>query len=146
MPAVMGSNIPDQGVTSRMLNLTAITADVTANETTTSTTYTDLATSGPANTVSSGVTQDHLITISAQGKPANSGFAYINVAVAAAAPSSGDATEALVGTSGAAANYALASRSVLASAVATGAVHTMKYRVSTGTGEFAQRRVITVAL
>lgn len=113
--------------------LTAGTADVALDETTTSSIFTNLATSGPAVTLSPGATKDHVIAISATMFCTSTGFAYMSVAVAGAAAVG--ANGVIVGNS---ANvYFMGSRTTLATAQANGATHTVKYKVSgAGTADF----------
>lgn len=120
------------------------TADVTTSQTTTSTSYTDLATSGPAVTLSPGATQTHLLLASAQTSNTNTGVTnFFSVAVngAAAADVDGGAVD-----SGTANIGARVTRPILAAAQPNGATHTMKYRTTGGTAAFASRRLVGTAL
>lgn len=131
----------DQSITSRKLNLDHASAQVAARETTTSTTYTDLATAGPSVTVSPGVTQDYLILLQAiGGQSGASGRTFMSVSVGGAAASDGDAAQSGV----------LADESICGVTIATnvpsGTTFTAKYRVASGTGVWEQRRLCAIAI
>ena len=135
--------IADQTVTSRMVDLTAQTAAVATSETTTSTSYTDLATAGPAVTLSPGVTQDHFLTLSSLLSNNTLDTAAIaSVAIAGAAAVDADAAF----REGNANARVLSAKSVLAVAQTSGATHTMKFRAGGGTMAAQLRRIIGVAL
>lgn len=124
--------------------ITRATADVTTSETTTSTSYTDLATVGPAITLTPGQATDQMIVFSANGAvAANLRQMSVSVAIAGAAASDVDA---LVMTSGNVVYQVRASAHVLAAAVANGATHTLKYKVAADTATFQNRRVSAFTL
>ena len=117
------------------------TTDVTTSQTTTSTSYTDLATAGPSVTLSPGQTMDHLIIVSgtiASGVDGNYNFMGVSIAGAGAAESNSIYSRWV--------NDARFERHVLSAAVASGSTHTAKYRVTAGTGTFADRRITAIAL
>lgn len=120
--------------------LTSGTQDVTTSESTSSTSYTDLATSGPAVTLSPGATLSHLITVSALMNN-GSGNSYMSVAIAGASAQDVDAAYHVQASNG-----SVQERSTLAASVASGSTHTAKYRASAGTAQFVNRRLIAVAL
>ena len=130
------------------LSLTAAptrsTQDVTTSETTTSVSYTDLATVGPAVTLTPGRTTDQIIFVSARIANNTGGQdSYISPAIAGAAASDVDAFVWAV----AAANYfQRGSSHTLAASVADGSTHTAKYRVAGGTGTFVNRRISAFTL
>lgn len=134
------TTIDDQSIGSRELSLTVPTTDVVTQQTTTSTSYTDLATVGPAVTVSPGVTQEHLIMISAGVSSSTGAGAQASVAVAGGTPSVDDAlsTQSTV--------LVRSTRVRLAAAQTNGATHTMKYLASSGTATFEGRRIVALAL
>lgn len=134
-----GGAISDQSVTSRMVDLTVATATVDTSETTTSTTYTDLTTAGPAITLSPGVTQDHLLIISA-GLTAGTANAWASVAIAGAAAADTD------GAMNRATSRTMCAKQILATAQSSGATHTMKYKSEGGTATIQNRRIVGVAL
>lgn len=135
--------IADGAVTSRKVNLTVGTADVATSQTTTSTSYTDLATVGPAVTLSPGITQEHLIHISARMQNDTDGArTHISVAIAGAAAVDADGAEFTTVTN----QPGTYGRSILASAVASGSTHTMKYKVASGIGTYFHRRIIGMAI
>lgn len=135
--------LPDSSVTLAG-NPTTATADVTTSETTTSATYTDLATVGPAVTLTPGRTTDQMIFVSARIANNTGGQdSYISPAIAGAAASDVDAFLWAV----AAANYfERGSSHTLASSVANASTHTAKYRVAGGTGTFVNRRISAFTL
>jgi hypothetical protein len=122
----------------------ALTADVAANEQTTSTTYTDLATAGPSVTLSFVNGQGALVWIACRmshsvggGSAAVASF----VATGAVSVAAGDANG--IEINDAVAGITL-SRPTWVTAGSTGsATFTMKYKVKTsGTGTFLERRII----
>ena len=142
MPAVMGSNIPDQGVTSRMLNLTASAVLVVTDESSTSVTFADLATGGPAITPASGVTQEQLIIWSC-GLYLTGGTSTVIASVALAGGAASDNDD--VRLDAAAGVIATGAQSTVASQ-ATGVANTMKYRVAAQTGHWFNRHLSQVGI
>ena len=122
----------------------AATADVTTSETTTSTSYTDLSTVGPAVTLTPGRTTDQMIVVSADGftNSANN-TAHASVAIAGAAASDVNAWSVSAGSVSAGNR---GSAATLSTSVANGSTHTMKYRVTAGTGTFGNRRISAFTL
>jgi len=137
--------IANQSVLSRMVALTSSSADVATAETTTSTSYTNLATSGPANTLTSGVTQNHLIHYNSAGFTTASGNVELRHSVAIAGATALDADSNQVNT-GANNEATSGGHHALAAAQASGAVHTSKYKVASGTCGWRTRRQSAVAL
>jgi len=137
----------DQTVTSRMVDLAWLSADVATSETTTSTSYTNLATTGPAVTPIPGVTQDQLISVGATAQfsvNVGANVAYMAPSISAATALDKDGAAAVANasiSSGAKANF-----ETLAASVPSGSVHTSKYRVTGGTGGFDNRRAWAVPL
>ena len=124
--------------------VTRATADVTTTETTTSTSYTDLATSGPAVTITPGRSTDQFIAINAYGRCTTDGnTAHMSVAIAGAGAADVDSL-GVIGTSGG--GFAKVGAHALPTGVANGATHTAKYRTTAGTGSFANRRVSAFTL
>ena len=118
-------------------------ADVATEQTTTSTTYTDLATVGPAITMSPGLTTNQIISVSAKmwcGPAAAPGL-FSSVAIAGAGALDVDAAN-IDSAASAAPPIVSSMRMVRAPSVADGATHTMKYRVGSSTGTFVNRRII----
>lgn len=135
--------IPDQLVTSRMANLDASITTVATSQTTTSLTYVDLATVGPAVTLTTGVTQDHLIIVSAyqDGQAAANGCLMTPAIAGAAAV---DGTGTLDSRSG---EFSRSSAVHLATGMASPSTHTAKYRVEVaGTSTWINRNLIAVAV
>jgi hypothetical protein len=131
----------DQTVTGRMVHLGAQTNAVATAETTTSTSYADLATSGPALTITPGVTQDHLLHVHAYAAMTTAGTVsdvLASVAIAGAAALDANA----MGNTGNNNQAGYGGNTVLAAAQSSGATHTMKYRVSGQTGNFIFRKLV----
>ena len=121
--------------------ITSATASVTTSETTTSVTYTDLATVGPAVTLTPARTTDQLLFYSAKISSAGD-RTHISPSIAgAAADDANDAQQ-----SDAAGVVITTSNHTLTTAVANGSTHTLKYRVNAGTGGFADRRISAFTL
>jgi hypothetical protein len=125
----------------------ASTVDVTTNQSTTSTSYADLATVGPAVSLVLASGQKALINVSARAVHSAGGtqaavgsFAVSGAATIAAADVDGFETNALTTTTN--------SRATIFTAGATGTfTFTMKYKViNGGTGSFFNRRISAVAL
>ena len=119
-----------------------ISADVTTDETTTSTTYTDLATSGPAVTMTLVSGQTALVIVSCSVTSASStvdcymSFAVSGASTLAAADANAALATQIVGSQQA------AFRVTLFTATSTGShTFTAKYRGGT-TSHFARRRII----
>ena len=128
------------------LGVTRSTQNVATGETTTSVTYTDLATSGPAVTITptNAVATDQIILYSATMDTSSAGNrSFMSPAIAGAAASDIDAQ---INTSGGASQPYRNSAHALPTAVASGSTHTAKYRVTAGTGTFADRRISAFTL
>ena len=128
-------------------SLTSSQASVNTEETTTSTTYVDLTTSGPAVTISPGDTKDHLILIRCGINNGGAGPQQSLASVSIAGASAADGDAARLDQRGTPNDIGGTFFSVaLALATASGSTHTMKYRVTAGTGEFMDRRIVAIAL
>ena len=121
-------------------------ATVATTQTTTSATYTDLATSGPAVTITTGTKA--LVVVTARANISVSGgencfFSYaVSGATTIAATDAVGAQESFAqNTNG---RYSAVSR--LATLTAGSNTFTMKYRRSAGTGEFSDREIIVIDL
>lgn len=135
--------IPDQSLTSRQIALIKSQVDIITDESTTSTSYANLTTIGPAITLSPGVTQTHLLTVASWIYVTNAGnAAYASVAIAGATASDADAAVAqwLIASSGKVANP------IVAATQPSGSTHTMKYRATAFTADFLIRRLTGVAI
>lgn len=120
--------------------VTNSTADVTTSETTTSTSYTNLTTSGPAITLSPGSTLTHAIFAKCEAAQNTSGEdARMSVAIAGVAAVNADGGN--VSAEGAANVLQHIHTHIFAATQTSGATHTMKYKVSAGTGTFVNRRI-----
>jgi hypothetical protein len=118
--------------------ITSATADVTTAETTSSTSYTDLTTSGPAVTITPGRTTDQMILIKSDISNSASDRTFMSVAIAGAAAVDANAIQSS-GTTGYGGH-------ILTTAVANGSTHTAKYKVNSGTGTFVNRRISAFTL
>lgn len=138
--AISTAMVQDSAIISRKVDLTHGTAFVTASETTTSTTYADLATAGPSVTLSPGITQDYLILYYARASNTGPSYSIMAPSIAGAAPSDNDAV--LNKTVG---DFTLHGHTI-ASAVASGSTIKLQYRVDGNTGAFSWRRLSAIAI
>ncbi|MER5252891.1 hypothetical protein [Streptomyces sp. NPDC002855] len=121
-------------------------AVVTTSQTTTSTTYADLATVGPAVTVTTGTSAVVWINVKAQNSTANALMAA-SVAVSGATTIAASDTYRVMYSGVAAANENRAGICHRFANLNPGSnVFTMKYRVGAGTGTFAQREIVVLPL
>lgn len=124
-------------------------ATVGTSQTTTSTSYTDLATGGPAVTVTTGSKALVIVTATMANNSSNA-YSYMDFAVSGATTrSASDSTAAIVRQTGASSGQnqeiRLSSASVV-SLTAGSNTFTSKYRVSGGTGTFINREIIVINL
>lgn len=134
----------DQGITSDEVDFNISEVSVLSAQTTTSTSFTDLATVGPAVTLSSGVTQNCLLWPECSQENSNAGVhTVISVAIGGAAAADGDGP--ICQDPSANREFGAFWTSMGANQT-SGATHTMKYRVSGNTGQFNRRYLIAVAL
>lgn len=123
-----------------LIDPTSSSQDVATDQSTSSVTFADLATVGPAITLSPGTVKTHLIIHGTWQKNSGTNSTIQSVAIAGAAAVDIDGT--LTG----AVPYNGSTRHIQALAQASGVTHTCKYRVSAGTGNFQQRRIIGYAM
>ena len=117
--------------------ITTEVSRVTASETSTSTSYTNLATAGPAVTITTGT--QALVYITAQSF-STSAYAAMSVAVSGA--STAAASDAYWNLSNVVGNNLAMTRVALITGLTAGAnTFTAKYRVSAGTGTWAYREI-----
>lgn len=121
-------------------------ASIATSETTTSSSFTDLATTGPAVTVTTGT--QALVIVTCQVNNSTTNFSVAGYAVSGASTVAADDDRSLVQDS-TAGNF----EDVRASAVnyqsgltAGSNTFTMKYRVGGGTGAFQRRHLIVIPL
>lgn len=119
---------------------------VTTAETTTSTTYTDLATSGPAVTVTTGTKALIILTAQLFNNTVDA-YALMGFAVSGASTIAADDARAF-GIRSATANQALlGSRVIYYASLAAGSnTFTAKYRASAGTADFRDRQIVVIPL
>lgn len=126
-------------------NIASGTAAVATNQTTTSTSYTDLATAGPAVTLTTGTKALVVVSCGLYNSAANStymGFAVSGATTIAAA----DASAIEIGGSNGTV-FVAASRALMLTTLTAGSnVFTAKYRVSGGTGNFYNRAIVVIDL
>lgn len=114
------------------------TADVITDETTSSTSYGDLGTLGPAITIAPGITQNHFIIFSGDiySSTSNSRGA---MAVAVNGASATDTDGIIITSPGG--NNITSSKCITAAAQASGNTHTSKYRALENTMHGRTRRI-----
>lgn len=123
-------------------------AGVATQQTTTSTSYTDLATTGPAVTATIGASGKALVTLSAALQNNTSGqYSIAAVAVSGATTvAAADAKGLYVSEATTALEYRM-STTYLATGLTPGQnTFTMKYKVTGGTGTYSNRNVVVVPL
>jgi len=124
--------------------LTKAFADVTATESTTSTSYTDLTTAGPAVTLTTG-TKVLVIVSSNLRANANGGYVNMDFEISGATTRAADDNTSLsnmnqTGT----ANYMSASSARAITVTAGSNTFTTKYKVNTGTAVFYDRQIVVI--
>jgi hypothetical protein len=128
--------------------VTAIaSATVATDQTTSSTTYADLATTGPAVTLTTGT--DVIVTIDANiyRTAAASGAGHVAVAVSGATTiAAADANSVQIGIPAAGANIPCARTFKLTGLTAGSNTFTLKYKCSTGTFNFLDRDITVMAI
>lgn len=121
------------------------TANVLTSETTTSTTYTDLTTSGPSVTATTG-TQALVLWSCRIDNSTAGGFGVASIDVSGATTVAASDTIGILYESGNANDSSRAGVAHLFSLTAGSNTFKMQYRVSTGTGSFQNRRIQVVPL
>ena len=131
-------------------NFTTITAapssaiaTVATSQTTTSSTYTDLSTSGPAVTFTTGTKALVLITIDMSNSGGTGATSFASYAVSGATTISASDTVALRSSSSQTERMSSASRPTLTAGSNT---FTMKYKCNSDTSTFANREIIVIDL
>lgn len=149
-----GTEINDSAITTAKINDGAVTADKLATgagadrvdtaQTTTSTSYTDLSTAGPAVTVTIGANGLALVILGALIDNSTSGFSFISfVASGANTIAAADNNAALHYNT----NDSTVSRVILLTGLSAGSTtFTAKYKVNSGTGTFTYRTLAVVPL
>lgn len=122
----------------------AVESQISTSQTTTSTSFTDLATPGPA--VTTTISQSGRALVIVSGMLKNSGLAFTRMSYAV----SGASTVAASDTNGISVvntNEIEASRSSLVTGLTPGSnTFTAKYRVTGGTGTFTSRSITVIPL
>lgn len=120
---------------------------VLTSETTGSTSFTDLATFGPSVTVDTGPYALVLTHCQAGNSGAGSAYAGVDVTGASSIAPALNRSINIIGAAGATVGAGTAVLHVGGLALTPGSnTFTMKYRVSSGTGTFADRRIIVMPL
>jgi len=120
------------------------TDSVATLQSTSSASFTDLATVGPAVTVTTGTKV--LVFVAAQISAPNSRFGYIDFAISGATTrAAADATSAFVSGDNTASNSRVGVANLM-TVTAGSNTFTMKYKLNAGTGSFGDRTIIVVAL
>jgi hypothetical protein len=120
-----------------------LNAAIATTETTASTTFTDLATTGPTVTTGTGVFA--LVIITARMSVATAGaVSYAAVDISGATSSGAADARAFQYESGAANDFIRASQAYIASLTAGTNTFKMQYHVNTGTGTFRDRNLTIV--
>ena len=135
--------LEDGQVLSRKVDLTCQRTHIVTSQTTTSTSAADLATTGPAITLSPGITMDQLLSFGAYSLNTNAGVATeIDLQLNGAVVTGENYLYYMNG-----ANYASSpSKTVLAEAIPTGQTHRLRYLVGANTGTYANRFLVGVCL
>lgn len=132
---ILGDDIKDLDSRTR-----PIFAQVPTSQTTTSTSYTDLATVGPTVTITTGTIA--IVCLIAQIQHSTGGPALVGFAVSGATTAAAADTQAIYYSASAANEYAQFSGLFLVSGLTAGSnVFTAKYKVSSGTGTFLNRQL-----
>lgn len=130
-----GTGLPSAGAT---------TAFVATGQTTTSTTYTDLATVGPAVTITVGSTGLVLVGIHAQSSNSGANLNYTSFTISGATTLAA-ADKYSIGTPGTSTGQE-SGVWILSSQAAGSTTYTAKYRVNSGTGTFTNRHIFAIPL
>jgi len=118
---------------------------VATSQTTTSTSFTDLATSGPSVTVTTGTKA--LIIVSSQLRQSSAGnIALMSYAVSGASTVSANDNNSLTQESVSSNSVIRASSASVVTLTAGSNTFTAKYRVNAGTGTFVNRSIIVINL
>jgi hypothetical protein len=122
--------------------------DVATSQGTASTTFTNLATSGPAVTVTTGVNAIAIITARASGST-NGAFVGVGVTVSGASSIGAIDADAMLFQPATAASSAIRASTVVhfpGTLTAGSNTFTMQYRASAGTGTFQDRKITVIGL
>lgn len=119
--------------------------EVSTSETTTSTSYTDLATSGPAATVTTGTRVVVVLTAAVSGNSASMQM-FMSTAISGATTQSASDNYALASETNASGDTMVFQGSQLTRFTTTAGSNTFtaKYRVTAGTGTWVNRRMIII--
>jgi hypothetical protein len=116
-------------------------ARVDGNETTTSTSYVDLATPGPAATITVPASGKARVTITAAVFNSGTDQCSVGIAVSGATTTAADDARALRTTITAAHFWRVSMSTVFTGLTPGSTTFTMKYRVNAGTGNFSVREI-----
>jgi hypothetical protein len=124
---------------------TNASATVATTQTTTSTSYTDLATAGPAVTITTG-TRALVIVGGLNTNGTNTAFAYMDFAISGATTRSASDTTAMMFRAASGNDDKSYSRANVVTVTAGSNTFTAKYRQSGGTGVWENRQIIVIDL
>lgn len=144
------ADLADASVTPDKLGLSPSTADVATSQTTTSTSYTDLATAGPAATVTIGDNGLALVVIRCRmASNTDNALTYMGVAMSGANTESASDTYAAqrrISDANSAGFETIEATFLRTGLTAGSTTFTSKYKVNTGTGTFDIRSIIVIPL
>lgn len=145
---IVTADLANASITSSKLSLGALSATIATGQTTTSGTYTDLATVGPTVTATIGTNGLALLIIGAtQSNNTGGGFSRTSFVASGANTIAASDTTALLNKTSAGNEDLGASRTHLLTGLTPGATtFTLKYQVSAGTGTFADRSLAVIPL
>lgn len=122
------------------------TATVATNQTTTSTSFTDLATTGPAVTLTTGTRALVFITAGVDNTSAGANSLAAAAVTGATTDAAADARAALHESAIANAGERATSLHMFTGLTAGSNTFTMRYRVTAGTGSWENRQIVVIAL
>lgn len=144
--SVQGTALTNTSITANKLNLGAQATIVTTSETTTNTSYTDLATTTDQVTVTVGTNGLLEIGIYASFSNSGTGASYISFALSGANTQAAADTFAILESGIANAQFNLGNAFLVNGLTPGSTTVKLKYRVQNGTGTYANRRVFAIPL
>jgi hypothetical protein len=120
-------------------------ANIATSQTTTSTSYTDLTTSGPAVTVTTG-TKALVIVSSTSSNSSTLNLCFMSFAISGATTSSASDNRAFRSYTASSGAFSRGSTATAVTLTAGSNTFTAKYKVSAGTGTFEDRQIFVINL
>jgi hypothetical protein len=142
--SVVTANITNGSVTPSKLSSASSAGYIATSQTTTSTSYTDLATAGPSVTVSVGA--NGLVLLSWSARILNSGSNYTAIGFVASGANTIAATDTNTFATGTGTDMTSGRTTLLTGLNAGSTTFTLKYRVAGGTGTYIDRRLSAIPL